>query len=161
TDTVRIWVPGCATGEEVYTVAMLLLEEAARHPIRPGIQVFGSDLDARALAIAREGLYPGAIEADVSDERLRRFFVQEGDHYRVRGELRDIVRSAAHSLLKDPPFSRIDLISCRNLLIYLDRELQQQVCSTFHYALNPGGFLLVGNSETADAPPGLFRGVDR
>src|SRR5262249_18475547 len=109
TETVRVWVPGCATGEEVYTLAMLLLEEAARHPIRPGIQVFGSDLDARALAIAREGLYPAAIAADVNEERLRRFFVQEGDHYRVRRELRDVVLFAAHSMLKDPPFSRIDL----------------------------------------------------
>src|SRR5207237_1995085 len=92
---------------------------------------------------------------------LRRFFVREGDHYRVRQELRDTVLFASHSVLKDPPFSRINLISCRNLLIYLDRELQQQVCSTFHYALNPGGFLLVGSSETADIPPGLFRTIDR
>jgi two-component system CheB/CheR fusion protein len=161
TDVVRVWVPGCATGEEAYTIAILLLEELPRHAIRPGIQVFGSDLDARALALAHEGLYPAAIEADVSEERLCRFFVQEGDHYRVRREVRDIVLFAAHSLLKDPPFSRIDLISCRNLLIYLDRDLQQQVCSTFHYALNPGGFLLLGSSETADNPPGLFRSVDR
>jgi len=161
TDTLRVWVPGCATGEEVYTIAMLLLEETSRRQTRPGIQVFGSDLDTRALALAREGLYPAAIEADVSEDRLRRFFLQEGDHYRVRREVRDIVLFAAHSLLKDPPFSRIDLISCRNLLIYLDRELQQQVCSTFHYSLNPGGYLLLGSSETADNPPGLFRGVDR
>ena len=160
-DTIRIWVPGCATGEEAYSVAMLVLEEAGRHDIRPAIQVFGSDLDMRALAIAREGLYPAAIEADVSEERLRRFFVREGDHYRVRRELRDIVLFANHSVLKDPPFSRIDLISCRNLLIYLDRDLQHQVCSTFHYALNPGGYLIVGSSETADNPPGLFMPLDR
>ncbi len=160
-DTVRIWVPGCATGEEAYSIAMIALEEAARHDIRPAIQVFGSDLDSRALALAREGLYPAAIEADVSEERLRRFFVHEGDHYRVRRELRDIVLFASHSVLKDPPFSRIDLISCRNLLIYLDRDLQQQVCSTFHYALNPGGYLVVGSSETADNPPGLFLTLDR
>src|SRR5499427_8711689 len=160
-DTIRIWVPGCATGEEAYSVAMLVLEEAGRHDIRPAIQVFGSDLDMRALAIAREGLYPAAVEADVSEERLRRFFVREGDHYRVRRELRDIVLFANHSVLKDPPFSRIDLISCRNLLIYLDRDLQHQVCSTFHYALNPGGYLIVGSSETADNPPGLFMPLDR
>ena len=97
----------------------------------------------------------------MSEERLRRFFVQEGDHYRVRRELRDMVLFAAHNLLKDPPFSRIDLVSCRNLLIYLDRELQQQVCSTFHYALNPNGFLLLGSSEMVDNPPGLFRTIDR
>jgi len=160
-EPLRIWVPGCATGEEAYTVAILMLEEAARHELRPPIQVFGSDLDVQALSIAREGRYPAAIEADISEDRLRRYFVREGDQYRVRQELRDTVLFASHSVLKDPPFSRIDLISCRNLLIYLDRELQQQVCSTFHYALNPGGFLLVGSSETADNPPGLFRTVDR
>src|SRR5207302_2241585 len=141
---VRVWIPGCATGEEAYSVAILLLEEAGRHDLRPPIQVFGSDLDVQALGIAREGLYPTAIATDVSEERLRRFFWREGDHYRVRRELRDLVLFASHSLLKDPPFSRIDLISCRNVLIYLDRELQQQTCSTFHYALNPDGYLLLG-----------------
>lgn len=160
-EPIRVWVAGCATGEEAYTISMLLLEEASRHDLRPPIQIFGSDLDARSLAVAREGRYPAAIEADISEERLRRFFIREGDQYRVRQELRDTVLFASHSVLKDPPFSRIDLISCRNLLIYLDRELQQQVCSTFHYALNPGGFLLVGSSETADSPPGLFRTIDR
>jgi two-component system CheB/CheR fusion protein len=161
TDSVRVWVSGCATGEEAYSIAMLLLEEASRHELRPQIQVFGSDLDARALAIAREGRYPASIEADVTEDRLRRFFNREGDTYRVRQELRDVVLFAIHDLLKDPPFSRVDLISCRNVLIYLDRELQEQVCGTFHYALNPGGFLLLGSSETADNPPGLFRMVDR
>ncbi|MBV9508701.1 MAG: hypothetical protein JO303_00285, partial [Caulobacteraceae bacterium] len=158
---VRIWVPGCATGEEAYSVGMLLLEEAARRDIRPEIQVFGSDLDNAALATAREGRYPSTIEGDVGEDRLRRFFVREGDHYQVRRELRDIVLFASHSLLGDPPFSRLDMISCRNLLIYLDRELQHQVCSTFHYALVPGGFLVLGSSETADQPPGLFRTLDR
>jgi two-component system CheB/CheR fusion protein len=160
-DSIRVWVPGCATGEEAYTLAMLFLEQAARHELRPALQVFGSDLDARALAVARGGRYPAAIEADLNEERLRRFFSREGDHYHVRRELRDSVLFAPHSLLKDPPFSHIDLISCRNLLIYLDRELQQQACTTFHYSLNPGGFLLLGSSETADSPPGLFRIVDR
>ncbi|MBV8651593.1 MAG: chemotaxis protein, partial [Alphaproteobacteria bacterium] len=160
-ESIRVWVPGCATGEEAYTISILLLEEASRHDIRPAIQVFGSDLDTRALAIAREGRFPAAISADVSEERLRRYFVREGDQYRVRQELRDVVLFASHSVLKDPPFSRIDLISCRNLLIYLDRELQQQTCSTFHYALNPAGYLFLGSSETADNPPGLFATVDR
>ncbi|MBV9430545.1 MAG: PAS domain-containing protein [Hyphomicrobiales bacterium] len=159
--SVRVWVPGCATGEEAYTIAMLLLEESSRREIRPSLQIFGSDLDIRALAIAREGRYPTAIEADVNEDRLRRFFSREGDHYRIRRELRDIVLFANHSLLKDPPFSRIDFVSCRNLLIYLDRELQLQACSTFHYALNPDGFLLLGSSETAETPPGLFQTVDR
>jgi two-component system CheB/CheR fusion protein len=160
-DSLRVWVSGCATGEEAYSVAMLLLEEAGRHELRPPIQVFASDLDARALALAREGRYPSVIEADVSEDRLRRFFTREGDNYRVRQELRDIVLFAHHDLLKDPPFSRVDLISCRNVLIYLDRDLQEQVIGTFHYALNPGGFLLLGSSETADNPAGLFRNLDR
>src|SRR5262252_9685626 len=159
--TLRVWVSGCATGEEVYSIAMLLQEEATKHELRPPIQIFGSDLDARALAVAREGRYPASIEADVSEERLRRFFVKEGDHYRVRQEVRDIILFAVHDVLKDPPFSHVDLISCRNVLIYLDRDLQDQVCNTFHYALNPGAFLLLGAAETADNPPGLFRTVDR
>src|SRR5215467_10125682 len=151
--TIRIWVSGCATGEEAYSIAMLLQEEAAKHELRPPIQIFGSDLDARALAVAREGRYPASIEADVSEDRLRRFFIREGEGYRVRQELRDMILFAVHDLLKDPPFSHVDLISCRNVLIYLDRDLQDQVCNTFHYALNPGGFLLLGSSETADSPP--------
>lgn len=158
---IRVWVAGCATGEEAYTVAMLLLEEASRHDIRPPIQVFGSDLDAGALTVAREGWYSAAIEADVSDDRLHRYFNREGEGYRVRPELRDVVLFAMHDVLKDPPFSRIDLLSCRNLLIYLDRELQEQVCATFHYALKPAGFLVLGASETADGPPGLFRAIER
>jgi two-component system, chemotaxis family, CheB/CheR fusion protein len=158
---VRIWVPGCATGEEAYSIAMLLQEEASKHELRPPIQVFGSDLDVRALAMAREGRYPASIDADVSEERLRRFFIRESDGYRVRQEVRDTILFAVHDLLKDPPFSHVDLISCRNVLIYLDRVLQDQVCNTFHYALNPGGFLMLGAAEAADNPPGLFRTVDR
>jgi two-component system CheB/CheR fusion protein len=160
-DSIRIWVPGCATGEEAYSVGILLLEEMSHRDIRPRIQVFGSDLDNLALATAREGRYPATIEADVSEERLRRFFTREGDHYRVKRELREIAIFAFHSVLRDPPFSRMDLISCRNLLIYLDKGLQEQVIGTFHYALNPGGFLLVGSSETSDNPAGLFRPIDR
>lgn len=160
-DRIRVWVPGCATGEEAYAIGILLLEATGRDDLRPECQIFGSDLDAVALTVAREGRYPAAIEADVTPDRLRRFFQREGDHYRVRRELRDVVLFAGHSLLRDPPFSRLDLISCRNLLIYLDRNLQQQVCNTFHYALNPDGFLFLGASESADQPTGLFRVVDR
>ncbi len=160
-EPIRVWVCGCATGEEAYSMAILLLEEAAHHELRPPIQIFGSDLDSRALAAAREGRFPAAIEADVSEERLRRFFVHEGDNYRVRQDVRDIVLFAIHDLLKHPPFSHVDIISCRNVLIYLDRDLQEQVCTTFHHALNPAGYLLLGSSETADHPPGLFRTVDR
>ncbi|HET9445289.1 MAG TPA: CheR family methyltransferase, partial [Steroidobacteraceae bacterium] len=160
-ESIRVWVAGCATGEEAYSITMLLLEESGKHDQRPTIQVFGSDLDPRALTTAREGRYPAAIEADVSAERLRRFFTREGDAYRVRQEVRDLVLFAAHDLVKDPPFSHVDLISCRNVLIYLDRELQEQVCGTFHYALKPGGYLMVGSSESAEHPPGLFRLIDR
>ena len=160
-DPLRVWAPGCATGEEAYSIAMLLLEEAAKREIRCETQVFASDLDKAALALAREGRYPLAIEADMTDERLKRFFTRENDHYRVTRELRDMVLFARHSLLKDPPFSRADLISCRNVLIYLDRELQQQVCATFHFALRPHGYLFLGSSESADSPAGLFRALDR
>ena len=160
-DTIRVWVPGCATGEEAYSIAILLLEEASRHEIRCGLQVFASDLDDGALIVAREGRYPIAIEANVTEERLWRFFTREGDHYRVTRELRDIVLIAEHSLLRDPPFSRVDLISCRNVLIYLDREVQQQVCATFHFALQRSGYLFLGSSENADSPVGAFRAVDR
>lgn len=160
-DTIRVWVPGCATGEEAYSIAILLLEEANRHELRCGIQVFASDLDDSALAVAREGRYPVAIEADMTEERLRRFFTREGDHYRVTRELRDMVLVARHSLLKDPPFSRVDLISCRNVLIYLDREVQSQVCATFHFALQRAGYLFLGSSENADSPAGAFRALDR
>jgi two-component system CheB/CheR fusion protein len=159
-NSIRVWVPGCATGEEVYSIAMLLLEEAASRDERPDLQLFASDLDAMALATAREGSYPLAIKADVSEERLRRFFTREGDHYRIKRDVRDLVVFAQHSLLKDPPFSHIDLVSCRNLLIYLDRDLQGQVCATFHYALRPNGYLFIGSSESIERQS-LFRTINR
>lgn len=158
---VRVWVPACATGEEAYSIAILLLEEAARREVRPDIQVFATDLDDAALAIAREGRYPAAIAGDLSEERLRRFFVREGDQYRIRRELRDLIVFASHSILKDPPFSHINMVSCRNLLIYLDRDLQQQVISILHYALLARGYLFLGASESAENPLGLFAPVDR
>jgi two-component system CheB/CheR fusion protein len=158
---IRVWVAGCATGEEAYSIGMLLLEEATRQDVHRQIQVFATDLDVRALATGREGRYPVAIEADINESRLRRFFSRDGDYYRVRQELRDIVLFALHDLLKDPPFSHVDLVSCRNVLIYLDRDLQDQVCNTFYYALTPGGYLLLGSAETADNPPGLFKTVER
>ena len=161
TEPIRVWVPGCATGEEAYTIAIVLLEEASRREIRPEVQIFATDLDPAALAFAREGRYPSAISADVSDERLRRFFTREEHHFLIRREIRDMIVFAQHSLLKDPPFSRLDLISCRNLLIYLDRELQQQLLNTFHYALGLGGYLFLGSSESAEHVGGLFRAVDR
>ena len=158
-EPIRVWVPGCATGEEAYSLAILLLEEAARRGVHPNVQVFATDLDEGALATAREGRYPDAIAADVSEERLLRFFSREGDHYCVQREVRDCVLIASHSLLRDPPFSRLDLVSCRNLLIYLDRELQNQVFDLLQYALRPGGYLFLGSSETAASGP--FRALDK
>ena len=156
---IRVWVPGCASGEEAYSVAILLLEEAHRRAVRPGVQIFASDLDERALAIARDGRYPRTIAADVSEERLHRFFRDEGEQYCVTKELRESVLFATHNLLRDPPFSRLDLVSCRNLLIYLDRESQEQVFGVFRYALRPGGTLFLGASETADGQN--FRVADK
>jgi two-component system CheB/CheR fusion protein len=159
-DSVRAWSVGCATGEEAYSIAMLLVEEAGRHDAPPHIQVFASDMHSRSLEKAREGFYPGDIATDVSPERLRRFFQQENGGYRIRKELRDLVVFAPHNLLADPPFSRLDLISCRNLLIYLEREVQQDVIELFHYALNANGTLLLGSAESMDALD-LFRVEDK
>src|SRR5574341_2261849 len=160
-DIIRVWSIGCATGEEAYGLAILLFEQAAKLGMRPHFQVFASDLDARSIIHAREGLYPTAIEADVSPERLERFFTREGEYYRVRRELRDSVLFTHHNVLRDPPFSRQDLLVCRNLLIYLQRDVQDKVFEIFHYALNPQGYLFLGNSESAEAVPELFSVVDK
>lgn len=158
---IRAWVVGCATGEEAYSLVMLIREEAEQRKIDVPIQVFASDLDEGALATAREGRYPRSIEADVSEERLTRFFVDEGTHYRVRKEVRDAVLFASHSVLRDPPFTRLDLVCCRNLLIYLERLLQGQVCAIFHYGLKPNRYLFLGSAETIDANADQFYIVDR
>lgn len=160
-DTVRVWSPACATGEETYSLAMLLTEHARTLDSPPSLQVFGCDLDEAAIQLARAGQYPEAIAADVSEERLRKFFVKDAKGYRVRRELREMVLFAAHDLLKDAPFSRMDLISCRNLLIYLNREAQQRVLDTLHFALKPGGFLLLGSSESVEDGSPLFRVLDK
>ncbi|HUB78386.1 MAG TPA: CheR family methyltransferase [Bryobacteraceae bacterium] len=159
-ESFRAWSVGCATGEEAYSLAMLLAEEAGRHEMPPQIQVFASDLHTRSLEKAREGFYPGDIVADVSADRLRRFFQKENGGYRVNKELRDLVVFAPHNILSDPPFSRQDLISCRNLLIYLDRDVQRDVIELFHYALNPDGILMLGSAESIDATD-LFRVEDK
>ena len=159
-ETFRVWSVGCATGEEAYSLAMLLAEEAGRRGSPPSIQIFASDLHALSLQKAREGFYPGDIASDVSPERLRRFFQKEAGGYRVNKELRDQVLFAPHNILADPPFSRQDLISCRNLLIYLDRGLQRDLVDLFHYALNPNGILMLGSAESIDATD-LFRVEDK
>jgi len=156
---IRAWVPGCATGEEAYTLAMVFREEISRRDVQCELVIFGSDVDQGALATAREGVYPAAIAADVSEARLARYFRAEGDHYRISSEIRDSVVFAAHSVLRDPPFSKLHLISCRNLLIYLDRELQQQLQHVFRYGLRDDGYLFIGVSETADSE--LFEPIDK
>ena len=156
---IRVWVPGCATGEEAYTLAILFREEISRRDVACELVIFGSDVDQGALATAREGIYPAAIAADVSEARLTRYFRAEGDHFRISSEIRDSVVFAMHSVLRDPPFSKLHLISCRNLLIYLDRELQQQLQNVFRYGLRDDGYLFIGVSETAEAE--LFEPMDK
>lgn len=159
-EPVRVWAVGCATGEEAYGVAMLLMEHAARLSARPEVQVFASDLGTAVLDYARKGVYPEAIAADVSPARLARFFVHAHGSYFVRPELRDVILFSAHNLLQDPPFSKLDLIICRNVLIYLQRRVQQGVFHTFHYALRPRGFLFLGSAETVGEADELFEAAD-
>ena len=147
-EEVRVWIVGCATGEEAYSFAMLLLEHAAASANAPRIQVFASDLHEESLAKAREGYFSGDVAVDVGPERLARFFIQHDGGYQVRQQLRDAIVFTPHNLLGDPPFSKIDFISCRNLLIYLRREVQPRVLELFHYALRPNGYLLLGTSES-------------
>jgi two-component system, chemotaxis family, CheB/CheR fusion protein len=155
-DQVRVWSPGCATGEEVYSIAILLLEHASTIENAPEIQIFATDVDEDALEIARKGIYPETIADDVSPERLHNFFTAEGEGYRIKDEVRELILFTRHNLLEDPPFSRQDLISCRNLLIYLNRETQKRIMEIFHYALNSRGFLFLGSSETAEITSALF-----
>jgi two-component system CheB/CheR fusion protein len=145
-DQVRVWVTGCATGEEAYSIAILLCEFASRLTDPPKLQVFATDIDEGSIARARQATYPDTIVADVSPERLRRFFVKENGHYRVKKDVREIALFAPHNILRDPPFSKLDLITCRNLLIYLTREIQERVLEIFHFALHPSGFLFLGSS---------------
>jgi two-component system CheB/CheR fusion protein len=157
----RVWVPGCSTGEETYSLAMLFREaiSAAKSPIK--LQVFASDVDSDAVASAREGLYPTTITAEVSDDRLSRFFSKDEHGYRVLPELRAAVVFTVQDVLSDPPFSRLDMISCRNLLIYLDTDAQAKVISLFHFALRAGGILLLGSSETAGHVEGRFEVISK
>ena len=157
-DDLRVWSVGCATGEEAYSLAILLLEEAAHRKSVPRMQVFASDLHEHSLKKAREGFYSGEIE--VSPERLRQFFEKEEGGFRVKKHVREMVVFAPHNLMADPPFSRVDLIACRNVLIYLQRSVQQEVVELFHYALNPSGYLVLGTSETIDTAD-LFRTMDK
>jgi len=158
----RVWVPGCATGEEAYSVAICLLEFLGTKRIVPSIQIFGTDVSQSAIERARPGLYLENIALDVSPERLNRFFVRvEGGGYQISKSVRDLCVFAQHDLTKDPPFSRLDLISCRNLLIYLGSVLQRRILPMFHYALQPYGFLMLGGSETVGSFTHQFHLVDK
>lgn len=160
-ERVRVWSAGCATGEEAYSLAMLLQEASARTPEGVPFQVFATDIDERAISTARNGLYPEGVAQDVSASRLRQFFAKEPGYYRIRKELRENMLFAVHNVLSDPPFSRLDVICCRNLLIYLDREAQIELLRMFHFALRPGGYLFLGSSESADSVSTLFTPVDK
>ena len=158
-EQVRIWVAGCATGEEAYSLAMLCAERTLSKLHPPKIQIFATDIDETAIDKARAGLYTINDAADVSPERLRRFFQPEGEGFRIRREIRDMILFAHHNLIKDPPFFQIDLITCRNLLIYLDRAVQEKVMETFHFSLNYNGHLFLGGSESVDSATDLFSTV--
>lgn len=159
-EPLRIWVPGCSTGQEAYSLAMALAEFTAASGNAVPTQVFATDLNPVSIAKARAGLYSKDIAQDVAPARMQRFFVEAGGNYRVSKEIRDQCVFAQHNVFSDPPFSRIDLISCRNLLIYLDPVLQHSIMPVFHYALRPGGFLLLGGSETVGAARDLFEVLD-
>jgi two-component system CheB/CheR fusion protein len=156
---VRAWSAGCATGEEAYSLAMLLTEAAA--PVLASVQVFATDIDDDAIAHARRGSYSSAATADIAPGRVARFLSREGDGYRVQKSLREKVLFARHNVLQDPPFSKLDLIVCRNLLIYLNRDVQSHALEMFHFALRPGGYLFLGSSESAEVVSKYFTPVDK
>ena len=165
---VRVWVPGCSTGEEAYSIAMLLQENVDTLKKGHVIQVFATDIDSRAIAVGRAGLYPANIAADITPERLTRFFAAEAggadgtpSAYRIQKGIRDLLVFSEQDVIKDPPFSKLDLVSCRNLLIYMDGSLQKKLIPLFHYALNPGAFLFLGTSESIGEFGDLFATLDR
>ncbi|MGZ4955764.1 MAG: chemotaxis protein CheB, partial [Methylobacter sp.] len=155
---IRAWVPACSTGEEAYTLAMTFLEaiEQAKPDARYSLQIFATDLDADAIAHARQAIYSAHSVADISPERLARYFIVENNSYRVKNEICEMIIFAQHNVINDPPFTRLDIISCRNLLIYFSVELQEKLLPLFHYALNPRGFLLLGSAESTGNCSYLF-----
>jgi len=159
--SVRVWVPGCSSGEEPYSIAILLLECMAAMNRHFSIQIFGTDIDEDAIALARGGKYPDSISADVSPERLNKFFTKEENHYRINKTVRDLVVFASQNIIKDPPFTKLDLISCRNLLIYFGPELQRKLLPLFHYSLKKEALLFLGSSETIGPNTDLFTTLDK
>jgi two-component system, chemotaxis family, CheB/CheR fusion protein len=160
-DVLRVWVPACSSGEEAYSIAILLLEQLQRDRKRRHLQVFASDVDADALEVARAGLYPESISAGVTPERLRHFFSKEEHSYRVSKDLRECVVVAEQNLLTDPPFSKLDLISCRNLLVYLEPSVQDRLIGLLHFGLLEGGYLFLGSAESIGAHDDLFEPVSK
>src|SRR5215468_968245 len=160
-DTVRVWVPGCATGEEAYSIAILLREHGPKTQMGPKLQIFASDIDEQSLHFARMGRFPSTIASDVPSKRLERYFVREDGTYRIASDLREMCLFSAHNLLRDAPFSKLDLISCRNLLIYLTPELQSRLIPLFLYALNEDSYLFLGSSENLTRHTRLFSTVDK
>jgi two-component system CheB/CheR fusion protein len=160
-ERIRVWSVGCATGEEAYSLAMLLQERSLKSSESVTFQVFATDIDERAVSFARAGRYPDSILADLSPARARQFFSKDAAHYRVKKDLREHMLFAHHNVLSDPPFSRLDMICCRNLLIYLDREAQIEILKMFHFALRPGGVLFLGSSESADSVSSMFSVIDK
>jgi two-component system, chemotaxis family, CheB/CheR fusion protein len=158
---VRVCVMGCATGEEAYSIAILLAEHASRLDHVPKMQIFATDIDEAALTNARKGRYPESIAEHVTPERLERFFIRQDGALQVTRELREMVLFSSHSFIKDPPFSRLDLISCRNVMIYLGQDLQKKLIPLFHYALRPGGYLFLGPSEIVASHKDLFGTLDK
>jgi len=158
---IRVWVPGCATGEEAYSIAILIKEATIKRRISPTVQIFGTDIDDEAIQAARSARYRLAQVAGVAPARLRRWFTSDGDSYSPIREIREMCIFATHSVIKYPPFSRLDLVSCRNLLIYLDTDLQERLVRVFHYALSPGGFLFLGMSEGVGRHNQLFTVADK
>jgi two-component system, chemotaxis family, CheB/CheR fusion protein len=157
----RAWVPGCATGEEVYSLAICILESLGSRPSKMRIQLFGTDLSETVIEHARLGIYSSAIEKDVSRARLKRFFVKRDSSYQIHPNVRDICTFARQNIAADPPFSRLDLVSCRNVLIYLSPQLHKRCIPQFHYALNPGGYLILGPAESVGLYEGLFKVTDK
>jgi two-component system, chemotaxis family, CheB/CheR fusion protein len=160
-DPIRVWVPGCSSGEEAYSVAMIMSECTEALDRHFNLQIFATDIDADAIAVARAGIYPASITADVNPDRLRRFFLKEANTYRVKKKVREMLVFAPHNIIKDPPFTKLDLVCCRNLLIYLDSVLQKKLLPLFHYSLKPKGILFLGSSETIGASVNLFSVTDR
>ncbi|WP_273691893.1 CheR family methyltransferase [Ketogulonicigenium vulgare] len=160
-DTLRIWVPGCATGEEVYSIAILMREFIERHPNAPRVQIFATDIDEAALSVARAGRYPEALLDGLSAERRRRYVRPDGASFVIINEVREMCVFSPHSLVRDPPFSRMDMVSCRNLLIYFGPEVQRDVIPVFHYSLRPRGYLFLGSSESIGKHSHLFSTLDK